>query len=305
MCVIKNIVLFRVTEHQREIEYPQVIIAIEVFRIGLPHGRFTAMPGEGQTSLLHRLPFSPAEAHTVPTSSVQTNTTVDDALPLARKLKRSAVDTVLRAYYPRVCRIALALCGRIDQGNEVVKTVMCQSLRTLPWWSNQIQAANWFLHHTVLTSREFSKSVPDASEDCLILTLKTPSPEHIAFVRALRNLPSQQREAFLLLRCEHLDPRQSAVAMDCSTGAAANHLIAATKSLSEIAANTFDPRVAELIRVYASLTPPEPLIIANVSRISRRLRSRRTTRFIRQLILIILLAAVSWTAWRLYKMIIL
>jgi DNA-directed RNA polymerase specialized sigma24 family protein len=215
------------------------------------------------------------------------------------------VETVLRTYYPRVCRIALALCGRKDQGQEVAQTVMQQSLRTLPWWSNQTQATNWFLHHTVLTSREISNSVPDASEDCLVLTLKTPSPEHIAFVRALRHLPAQQREAFLLLRAEHLDPRQGAVAMDCSTGAAANHLIAATKSLSAIAANTFDERVAELVRVYASLTPTEDLVVADVGRIARRLSARRFTRVIRQLFLLAVLGAVGWVIWRLWHMVIL
>ena len=119
-----------------------------------------------------------------------------DALPLARKLKRDAVETVLRVYYPRVCRIAFALCGRESNGKEVAGTVMRQSLRTLPWWSNETEAANWFLHHTVLKSRELSGPMPDASEDCLVLTLKTPLAEHIAFVKALRNLPPQQREAF-------------------------------------------------------------------------------------------------------------
>ncbi len=227
-----------------------------------------------------------------------------DALPLARKLKRDAVETVLRVYYPRVCRIAFALCGRESNGKEVAGTVMRQSLRTLPWWSNETEAANWFLHHTVLKSRELSGPMPDASEDCLVLTLKTPLAEHIAFVKALRNLPPQQREAFLLLRGEHLEPRQAAVAMDCSTGAAANHLIAATRALSEITANTFDARVEELVRVYASLTPPVDLVVGDIGRIARQLRRRGIGKIIRRILTLAILAAIAWTIWRLSRMII-
>jgi DNA-directed RNA polymerase specialized sigma24 family protein len=223
---------------------------------------------------------------------------------LARKLNRDAVETVLRAYYPRVCRIAFALCGREANGKEVLNIVMRQSLKTLRFWSNDTEAANWFLHHTVLTSRELAGPTPDASEDCLILALKTPPAEHIAFVKALRNLPAQQREAFLLLRGEHLEPRQAAVAMDCSTGAAANHLIAATKALSAIAANTFDARVAELVRVYTSLTPPADLVVGDIGRIARQLRRRGFRKLIRQILMLATLAVIAWTIWRLSKMII-
>jgi DNA-directed RNA polymerase specialized sigma24 family protein len=229
---------------------------------------------------------------------------VADALPLARKLNRSAVETVLRAHYPRVCRISLSLCGREANGKEVVGTVMRQSLKALRFWSNETETANWFLHHTVLKTREFAGPTPDASEDCLVLALKTPPPEHIAFVKALRLLPPQQREAFLLLRGEHLEPRQAAVAMDCSTGAAATHLIAATKTLSEIAANTFDARVAELVSVYSSLTPRADLIIGDISRIGRQLRRRGVRKLLGQILMLAILAAIAWTIWRLSKMII-
>jgi DNA-directed RNA polymerase specialized sigma24 family protein len=229
---------------------------------------------------------------------------IQDALPRARKFRRDAVEVVLRAYYPLVCRVALALCGRTSNGREVVGIVMRQSLNAIPSWKDEAVAANWFLHHTILKSRELAGEMPDASEDCLVLTLKTPSAEHIAFVKALRNLPAQQREAFLLLRGERLEPRRAAVAMDCSTGAAANHLIAATRTLSAIAANTFDARVAELVRVYASLTPPAELILGDVNRLGRKLRRRGIARLIRQTILLAILAVIAWTIWKLSKMII-
>ncbi|MGD0138416.1 MAG: sigma factor-like helix-turn-helix DNA-binding protein [Tepidisphaeraceae bacterium] len=253
--------------------------------------------------LLQRLPFPRFVAHTVGTSNVDSNV-VDDALPRARKMHRDAVETVLRANYPRVCRIAMALCGREADGKAVVKTVVGQSLRALPWWSNAAEATGWFLHHTVLTTREIAGKTPDPSEDCLVLTLSNPPPEHVAFVKALRLLPAQQREAFLLFRGEHLDPRQTAVAMDCSTGAAANHHIAANRALTAIAGDTFDARVAELVRVYATLTPPEDLTVGDVGSIAHQLRWRRMLRFLRRFLILAILAAIAWMIWQLSRMIV-
>jgi DNA-directed RNA polymerase specialized sigma24 family protein len=227
----------------------------------------------------------------------------EEALPLARKLNRAAVETVLRAYYPRVFRISAALCGTTDDGRQVARLVMQQSLKTLPWWSNETEAGNWFLHHTVLMSRERSPESPDSSKDCLIVTPKNPSPDHVAFVKALRKLPQQHREAFLLFRGEHLDPRQAAVAMDCSTGAAATHRIGAEKTLSEITADTFDARTAELMRVYASLTPPENLIADDVSGVASELTVRKQSKSIRTIILLVMLAIVAWAIWQLSKMV--
>ena len=92
--------------------------------------------------------------------------------------------------------------------------------------------------------------------------------------------------------------------MDCSTGAAANHLIAATRALSEITANTFDARVEELVRVYASLTPPVDLVVGDIGRIARQLRRRGIGKIIRRILTLAILAAIAWTIWRLSRMII-
>jgi DNA-directed RNA polymerase specialized sigma24 family protein len=229
----------------------------------------------------------------------------EEALPLARKLDRDAVEIVLRAHYPQVCRIALALCGRESAGRLTIKTIMPQSVKTLPWWSNDAEATNWFLHHTVLAARENAGANPPATDDdTLITAVSQPTPEHIAFVRSLRLLPIQQREAFLLSRCEHLDLRKTAVAMDCSSGAADTHRMAAEKALSAVAAETFDERVAELVRAYASLTPPDDMILGDIGVVLGKVRRGKVARAIRTIILLILLGAVGWTIWRLSQMIV-
>jgi DNA-directed RNA polymerase specialized sigma24 family protein len=216
----------------------------------------------------------------------------------ASAMKRSAVEKLLRANYPRISRIALGLCGRESIGRGVIKTVIARSLKVMPRWRNETDAINWFLHHTVIAARAACKSAPRPREDCLLTRIGQPSPAYDAFVRALRHLPSQQAEAFLLFRCEHLEPRQSAVAMDCSTAAAANHLIAANKALSGVTVDQFDAQSDTLDRVYASLTPTEDLIVGKVAAVGRRVSRRRLRRLLFTLIILAMAGAAGWIIWR-------
>jgi DNA-directed RNA polymerase specialized sigma24 family protein len=229
---------------------------------------------------------------------------MQDALPRARKLQRPAVEIVLRAHYPRVCRMAYALCGDDDAARSAVKIIMNQSLRALPNWRNEAQAGNWFLHHTILKSRDLTPPPHDVRQDSLLRSLIRPSPEYKAFLRAFRHLPTQQREAFVLFRGEKLEPRQAAVAMDCSIAAAANHLAAANKALAAIAVDTFETRAGALMQVYASLTPPEDLIVGDIGVIARRLGWRKFLRFMERILALAILAAVAWIIWRLSRMIV-
>jgi DNA-directed RNA polymerase specialized sigma24 family protein len=214
------------------------------------------------------------------------------------------VEAVLRAHYPRVCRIARALCGEEGAGKSAVKIVMNQSLGALPHWRNEIQAGNWFVHHVVLKSRELAPPPQAVHEDSLLRRLVRPSPEYVAFLRAFRSLPAQQREAFVLFRGEKLGQREVAVAMDCSTAASANHLAAANAALATIAADTFDERADALLRVYGSLTPPDELIVGDISIVARRIGWRKFLKVMDRVLALAILAALAWMVWRISKMIV-
>ncbi|MGD0463196.1 MAG: sigma-70 family RNA polymerase sigma factor [Tepidisphaeraceae bacterium] len=229
---------------------------------------------------------------------------MQDVLSRARKLQRPAVEVLLRAYYPRVYRIAYALCGDDDAAKSAVKIVMNQSLRALSNWRNEVQAGNWFLHHTILKTRDLAPLPHDVRQDPLLRSLIRPSPEYLAFLRAFRHLPPQQREAFVLFRGERLETRQVAVAMDCSTAAAANHLAAANKALATIAVDTFETRAGALMQVYASLTPPDDLIVGDIGVIARRLGWRKFLRTMERILALAILAVIAWIIWRISRMIV-
>ena len=220
----------------------------------------------------------------------------------ARKLHRPAVEAVLHAHYPKVCRIAYGLCGDDEAGKLAVQIVMRQSLAALPRWRNEAHANNWFLHHVILKTRDLAPQIlPD---DSLLRRLVLPSPEYVAFLRAFRHLPPQQREAFILSRGEKLNQRQAAVAMDCSSSAAGNHLQAADRALGAIAGDSFDERATALLNVYNSLTPGDDLVVGDINLVVRRIGWRKFLKVMDRLLALAILAALAWIVWRISRMIV-
>jgi hypothetical protein len=202
-----------------------------------------------------------------------------------------------------VCRIAGALCGKKSAAQNVVRSVMRASTNFLSRWKTAYDAEIWFIHHTVLGSRLMSRSVARSDSDCLIEHEDHPSTEYLAFVKSLRNLTPQQREAFILARFEHLNSRKIALAMDCSNEAAANHLIAASQVLTAIAGSGFETQATAVERVYASLTPPEAMIVGEVGAAARRAVRKRLRVRVMQALKMGLIVLIVWTIWRISRMI--
>src|SRR5688500_18917949 len=123
-----------------------------------------------------------------------------DLLARARAFDRAAVVELLGMYYAQICRMAYGLCGRPISGRDVVRFVMSRSLRVVHTWTQEGAPERWFHHHTVLASRR-AGARPSPEEDVLLSRVDRSSPAfagYSTFVRALRDLGVQQREAFLL-----------------------------------------------------------------------------------------------------------
>jgi len=92
--------------------------------------------------------------------------------------------------------------------------------------------------------------------------------------------------------------------MDCSITAATNHLTAAGESLKKIAGNAFEAQATALAGVYASLTPPEDKIAADVALTAGRIRRSHWRRVIIKVLEVLVLVLLAWTIWRLSRMIV-
>jgi DNA-directed RNA polymerase specialized sigma24 family protein len=197
----------------------------------------------------------------------------------AKKLRRPAVEALFAGVYPGIARVARALTGREDVAEGVVRFVLLRAPRMLPNWRDPTEAQRWFMHHTVLTARRAS------------------GPGK-AFIRAIRLLPQQQKEAVLLHFGEHLNARYLGVAMDCSADAAEAHLEAGQAALKQVAGGEIDALLTRLKDAYARLMPAEVEIPAAARKwANKALRPGRMRRLIWTGVMVLLIAAAIWAVW--------
>src|SRR5687767_1722803 len=170
----------------------------------------------------------------------------EEMLSRAKQHRRAESEQLLAQTYAPIYRIAHALIGRADLAGGVVARVMRRALARVESWRDDADAQRWFLHHTIIEVRRSAPAdPPDAQADLLVARAEAGAGvAHAAFVRAVRALPPQQREAVVLHHAAHLNERYVAVAMDCSTGAAQAHLAAGTDTLRAVAGTDLENRLA-------------------------------------------------------------
>ena len=220
-------------------------------------------------------------------------------LAAARKLSAPAVAEVLREHYASVHRLAHGLAGRADVGAGIVRYVMHRSIAIVPTWDEETQPESWFHHFTVITARRSIHHRPEPRADLLLGdTGVVPDPAYIAFITALRALPQQQQEAFILHTCERLGPRTSSLAMDCSTEAAGNHLRAGIQTLQAVAGDRYEVFVTRAANAYRRLTPPPDAILPRVqSIVRRRVWPKRLARWAAWILLLGVIGGTAWVVW--------
>jgi DNA-directed RNA polymerase specialized sigma24 family protein len=208
----------------------------------------------------------------------------------------NAVVKVIAAQVPEAFAIVALLCGEYAAARGAIDTLTRTAMRNVSSWPDPLAPQRWFRHHAVLQAREAGRSCAD---DTTIFTpVEHARPAELpAFLKALRSLESQQQEAFLLHYGLSMGPRALAVAMDCSTTAAGNHLGAAENALRPLAGGAYDPLV-NIIRECAG----QLLIVENPTqyvenRYRRRARKRNFDRLLGLLVALVILGTIAWFAW--------
>ena len=226
-----------------------------------------------------------------------------ETLAGARKLQPRAVTELLTTQYASVYRLAYALAGRWDVGRGVARFVLARSVRFMPKWGPDADPANWFHRFTIITSRRsLAKHKSDPKTDVLVQQALDPDAEYAAFVLALRHLEPQQREAFLLHHGERLNDRYAALAMDCSTEAAHNHLHVAEKQLRLVAGPAMPQLTQKMADAYQHLTPADDSVVPAVNRVVfRQVQIRRYFRMVVALIKLTIAAALIYGGWWVYQ----
>jgi DNA-directed RNA polymerase specialized sigma24 family protein len=217
----------------------------------------------------------------------------EDILEAAQRHYREPLEALLAYHYPVVHRMSMALSGRVDVARGVERFVLNRVGRVLGQWRDASSAERWFYHHTILTSRRAQKHGP--KDDLLVSMEGAADPPYIAFVRAIRALPVQAREAILMHQGEGWDLRAMSVAMDCSTHATQVHLQLAEHTLRAVAGETYDAMVARLKAVYQKMSPATEDVMPIVRRAAARVgRPRRMKRIVVMLVVAGILAIGLW-----------
>lgn len=225
-----------------------------------------------------------------------------DVLEAARGGDREATVEILSMYYPLVWRMASGLTGREDVGKGVTKYIMQRALRSLSSWKDEGAPARWFHHNTLLMVRRTYKHPPQTETDCLLVSDR--STIDVAFIRSLRQLPMQQREAFILANGERLDPRAIAVAMDFSVLATGTHLREATHQLQSLGPEDFEISVKRMAAAYHKLGPDEEMAVQEIrQRVQRFLLPYQVGRIFRGAMGLILLFLTAWFGYWIYEIV--
>ncbi len=220
-------------------------------------------------------------------------------LDRARRGRRAATIELLATFYPPVYRTAAALTGRQDAARAVSRKVMIDGLNRLPAFDDVGEPDRWFRHHAVLSARAASGQPVSTKKDAL-MTPDAAMP-YLAFVVALRDLPVQQAEAYLLHHGEGLSGRALGIVMDYSQVAAQKHLEAAERTMRAIGGENVGALTAQLVRAYRSLTPGEKIILPAVTAAVRRRRRKQLLRWVGWLVFLVGLAFAAWGGWVIWR----
>ncbi len=222
-----------------------------------------------------------------------------DQVHAASQGNASALTSILCACYPTMARIAVAVSGDTARGMLLVKELVGLSMSAAPKWFDEASPSRWFMHHTILNLRRHPVV---CRTDPLLQYADGKDLPYAAFLRALRKLPPQQIEAFILTHGEKLDSRQLAIAMDCSTTAAANHLIAAEEMLKTVAAADYEERLGEFRKAYDNLSPDAQQVQQYIAgRVRNYVVPREAVRWTKRLIIAAIVIAIAYALWRAFQ----
>lgn len=197
----------------------------------------------------------------------------DEDLWSAQRGNPGALQHVYSQALEPCARVAYSLCGNPDRASQVLRELVRRSARQFPRWKYADEASAWFMHQTILLLRDIDPLI-ETRDDPLLKDVAGPDViQYAAMIRAIRKLPPQQKEAFLLTHAQRWNTRLCAIAMDCSNAAVVTHLTEAERQLKPLLGEHASTLLAYLHQVHRSMPiryPDAPILL------SATIRARRT-----------------------------
>ncbi len=230
------------------------------------------------------------------------NPSLDHLLERARRGKHGGIEHFLSAVYPPLHRMASSICGSHHAARTVLRNLLRKALDRLADWSDDIEARRWLVHHLIQECRTLPAAGPSGAQTDPLRS-QPDGTAYAAMIAALRSLPPQQQEAWILWRLEGFDLRWQAIAMDCSTTAATTHREGADQTLRKLTGESYDALLEKVRHAHLSLAPPPPMALQRVAAsVGGVLLRRRVMGWIKRVTQIVLAAFLIWIVYWIWKL---
>jgi DNA-directed RNA polymerase specialized sigma24 family protein len=222
-------------------------------------------------------------------------TITDEQLLSAQAGDAGAIQLLFAQAMPSCARLATSLTGSRVQAKRVSRDLVKRAAGMVERWRDAEDASRWFMHHLILRVRHHRRPVP-IEHDMLIEDIGGPDiVPYRAMITALRKLPEQQQEAFILTHAQKWNTRYCAIAMDCSNTAVETHLNEANRTIQPLLGKNFEALCGFLHQVHKSLPidlPDSPGMIA--TRIKARRGFGAIMRIIGWAMILLIVAAIIY-----------
>ncbi len=150
---------------------------------------------------------------------------------------RGAFETLLRAHYDVMYRMAYKWCGNKEDAEDITQNACVKLARSIETFRFQSAFLSWLYRLVINTAKDWAKARPPQATDQAIDADRAEAPVAEDRVYAgqvmayVRTMPEREQVALFLVFSEGLTHREAAVVMDCKESTVSWYIHEARKKL--------------------------------------------------------------------------
>jgi len=150
---------------------------------------------------------------------------------------RGAFESLLRAHYDVMYRMAFNRCGNKEDAEDITQNACIKLAGSIGTFQFQSEFLTWLYRLVINTAKDWAKARPRHTADPDIETCRSEAPvgEDRVYARQVmafvRTMPEREKVAIYLVFGEELTHREAATVMDCKESTVSWYIHEARKKL--------------------------------------------------------------------------
>jgi len=150
---------------------------------------------------------------------------------------RRAFESLLRAHYDMMYRMAFKWCGNKADAEDITQNACIKLARSIDTFRFQSEFVTWLYRLVINTAKDWAKARPRPTADQKTDTniSEAPAGEGRVYARQvmayMRTMPEREKVALYLVFGEELTHREAATVMDCKESTVSWYIHEARKKL--------------------------------------------------------------------------